>query len=140
MRAYRLLFAARAAILCGADEVGRGEMASLDMAVEGIGGGATQGGLRGRVDTTGAVLIEMPFNAITQEKRAIVVDLSAVNFLSSYGIRVLLVGAKTVKGKGGKLAILCPEGNVAKVLEVAGASTLIPVLASEDAALAAVAP
>jgi anti-sigma B factor antagonist len=115
-------------------------MKSLDMAVEEAGGGATKVILRGRFDTTGAILIEMPFNAITREKPAVVVDLSAVNFLSSYGIRVLLVGAKTVKSKGGKLAILCPAGNVAKVLEVAGASTLIPVFPTEDAALAAVAP
>ena len=115
-------------------------MASLEMAVEEIGSGGTKVVLRGRFDTTGAILIEMPFNAITREKPAIVVDLSAVNFLSSYGIRVLLVGAKTVKSKGGKLAILCPEGNVAKVLEVAGASTLIPVFPTEGAALAAVAP
>jgi anti-anti-sigma factor len=115
-------------------------MASLDMAVEELGSGGTKVALRGRFDTTGAILIEMPFNAITQEKRAIVVDLSGVNFLSSYGIRVLLVGAKTVKGKGGKLAILCPEGNVAKVLQVAGANTLIPMFPTEDAALAAVVP
>jgi anti-anti-sigma factor len=115
-------------------------MASLDMAVEEIADGGTKVVLRGRFDTTGAILIEMPFNAITREKPAIIVDLSAVSFLSSYGIRVLLVGAKTVRGKGGKLAILCPPGNVAKVLDVAGASTLIPVVATEDAALAAVAP
>ena len=81
----------------------------------------------------------MPFNALTSEKRAIVVDLSAVNFLSSYGIRVLLVGAKTVKSKGGKLVILCPEGNVAKVLQAAGTDTLIPVHPTEEAAAAAVA-
>jgi anti-anti-sigma factor len=114
-------------------------MASLDMTVEEI-SGSTKVVLRGRFDTTGAILIEMPFYALTSEKRAIVVDLSAVNFLSSYGIRVLLVGAKTVKSKGGKLAILCPEGNVAKVLEATGTNTLIPVYPSTDAALAAVVP
>ncbi len=115
-------------------------MKSLDMAVEEAGGGATKVILRGRFDTTGAILIEMPFNAITAEKPAIIVDLSQVTFLSSYGIRVLLVGAKTVKGKGGKLAILCPEGNVAKVLQAAGTSGLIPMFPTQDAALAAVAP
>jgi len=116
------------------------EMASLDMAVEEVGDGGTKVILRGRFDTTGAILIEMPFNALAQEKRSIVVDLSGVNFLSSYGIRVLLVGAKTVKSKGGKLAILCPGGNVAKVLQVAGTDALIPVFPTQDAALAAVAP
>ena len=110
------------------------------MTTEEIGDGRVKVVLRGRFDTTGAILIEMPFNALTSEKQAIVVDLSAVNFLSSYGIRVLLVGAKTVKSKGGKLVILCPEGNVAKVLQAAGTDTLIPVHGSEDAAIAAIAP
>jgi anti-anti-sigma factor len=115
-------------------------MASLDMTVEDIGDGATKVVLRGRFDTTGAILIEMPFNAITAEKPAIIVDLSGVSFLSSYGIRVLLVGAKTAKSKGGRLALMCPEGNVAKVLQAAGASTLIPMFPTQDAALAALAP
>jgi anti-anti-sigma factor len=114
-------------------------MASLDMTIEDIGGDSTKVVLRGRFDTTGAILIEMPFNALTSEKNAVIVDLSAVNFLSSYGIRVLLVGAKTVKSRGGKLAILCPDGNVAKVLQATGTNTLIPVCATEDAAAAALA-
>jgi anti-sigma B factor antagonist len=114
-------------------------MASLELTVEEIAGGYTKIALRGRFDTTGAILIEMPFNAVTNAKPAIIVDLSAVGFLSSYGIRVLLVGAKTVKSKGGRLAILCPEGNVAKVLQAAGTNTLIPVFPTQDAAIAAVA-
>ncbi len=59
--------------------------------------------LGGRFDTTGAVVIELPFNAAVAEKRVVIVDLSAVTFLSSYGVRVLLVGAKTV-GKQGRPA------------------------------------
>lgn len=121
-------------------QMGLGSMASLDMTTEDIAAGCTKVVLRGRFDTTGAILIEMPFNALTSEKRAIVVDLSAVNFLSSYGIRVLLVGAKTIKGKGGRLVIWCPDGNVAKVLQAAGTDTLIPVHSTEDAAVAALVP
>jgi anti-anti-sigma factor len=93
--------------------------------------------LRGRFDTTGAVVIELPFNKAVTERRRIVVDLSGVTFLSSYAIRVLLVGAKMAGGKGGKLVILCPEGNVAKVLKTAGTDALIPILATQDAAVAA---
>jgi anti-anti-sigma factor len=115
-------------------------MASLDMTTEEIGAEGIKVVLRGRFDTTGAILIEMPFNALTSEKRAIVVDLASVNFLSSYGIRVLLVGAKTVRSKGGRLVIFCPEGNVAKVLQAAGTGALIPVHATQDAAIAALAP
>jgi anti-anti-sigma factor len=67
------------------------------------------------------------------------VDLSAVSFLASYAIRVLLVGAKIVDGKGGKLVILCPDNNVAKVLRTAGMDALIPIHPSESAAAAALA-
>ena len=109
----------------------------MDIAVEELTGSITKVVLRGRFDTTGAAVIEMPFNAIVTEKRAVVVDLSAVNFLSSYAIRVLLVGAKIVGGKGGRLVILCPDNNVAKVLKTAKMDALIPIHQTESAAKAA---
>jgi anti-anti-sigma factor len=109
----------------------------MDMAVEDVAGGITKVVLRGRFDTTGAVVIELPFNKIATEKRAIMVDLSAVSFISSYGIRVLLVGAKIVNGKGGKLVILCPDNYVAKVFKTAGMDALIPIFQSESAAAGA---
>ena len=111
----------------------------MDIVVEDLAGGIAKVVLRGRFDTTGAVVVELPFNKIVTETRRILVDLSNVTFLSSYGIRVLLVGAKIVNGKGGKLVILCPDNNVAKVLKTAGTDTLIPTFQNEDAAAAAVA-
>jgi anti-sigma B factor antagonist len=106
----------------------------MDIAVEELAGGITKVVLRGRFDTTGAVVVELPFNKIVTEKNRIMVDLSAVIFLASYAIRVLLVGAKIVNSKGGKLVILCPDNNVAKVLRTAGMDTLIPIHQSESAA------
>jgi len=109
----------------------------MDIAVEEIAGGITKVVLRGRFDTTGAVVVELPFNKIVTEKRKVMVDLSAVSFLASYAIRVLLVGAKIVNGKGGKLAILCPDNNVSKVLKTAGMDALIPIHQTQSAATAA---
>jgi len=109
----------------------------MDMAVEDLAGGVTKVVLRGRFDTTGAVVIELPFNKLVTEKKRIMVDLSAVNFLASYAIRVLLVGAKIVNGKGGRLVLVCPDNNVAKVLKTAGTDALIPLHHSESAATAA---
>ena len=111
----------------------------MDISVDDLAGGITKLVLRGRFDTTGAVVVELPFNKIATEKQKIVVDLSAVNFLASYGIRVLLVGAKIVKNNGGNLVILCPDNNVAKVLKTAGMDALIPVHQTEAAAIAALA-
>jgi stage II sporulation protein AA (anti-sigma F factor antagonist) len=110
----------------------------MEIAVQERERGVTKVTLQGRFDTTGAVQVELPFNTIATEKRSVVVDLSAVTFLSSYGIRVLLVGAKLITGRGGKLAVVCPDGNVAKVLKTAGTTELIPVFQSEDTAIAAV--
>lgn len=111
----------------------------MDMNVQDLAGGIAKVVLRGRFDTTGAIVIELPFNTIATEKRAIIVDLSDVSFLASYGIRVLLVGAKIVRSKGGKLVVLCPESNVAKVLKTAGTDALIPVFQTQEAAAAALA-
>jgi anti-sigma B factor antagonist len=111
----------------------------MDMSVDDLAGGITKVVLRGRFDTTGAVVVELPFNKLVTEKRKIIVDLSAVTFLASYGIRVLLVGAKIVNGKGGNLVILCPDNNVAKVLKTAGMDALIPIHQTEAAAMAALA-
>jgi anti-anti-sigma factor len=109
----------------------------MDMTVEDIAGDITKVVLRGRFDTTGAVVVELPFNRIVTEHNKIIIDLSVVSFLSSYAIRVLLVGAKIVNGKGGKLVILCPDNNVFKVLKSTGMDVLIPVHQTESAAMAA---
>jgi len=111
----------------------------MDISVDDLAGGITKVVMRGRFDTTGAVVVELPFNKIVTEQRKIIVDLSAVNFLASYGIRVLLVGAKIAKSKGGSLVILCPDNNVAKVLRTAGMDSLIPIHETEAAATAALA-
>ena len=109
----------------------------MDLAAEDLVNGVTSVVLRGRIDTTTAVVMELPFNTLATEKKTIVVDLCAVEFLSSYGLRVLLMGAKIANGKGGRLAIVCPDNNVAKVLRMAGGSELIPVFRDRDAAFAA---
>ena len=105
----------------------------MDIAVEDLKGGITKVVLRGRFDTTGAVVAEVPFNKIVTG------ELSSVNVLASYAIRGLLIGAKIVAGKGGRLVILCPDNNVAKVLKSAGMDTLIPIHETEPAATAALA-
>jgi anti-anti-sigma factor len=110
----------------------------MEMLVEEIPGNVAHVKLRGRLDTAGADSIDLKFNAIAGSRRAIIVDLSEVDFLASLGIRVLLLGARAVKNKGGKLVILSPGENVTTVLKTARTDTLIPIYADRDAALNAV--
>ncbi len=111
----------------------------MDMVVEDIDGGIAHVILRGRLDIAGADAIDLKFNAVAGSRRAVIVDLSGVDFLASLGIRVLLLGARAVKNKGGKLVILAPGDNVNKVLTTAGTDMLIPSYFDRDAAIAAVA-
>jgi anti-sigma B factor antagonist len=111
----------------------------MDLAVEDVAGGITKINLRGRFDTTGAVVVQLPLNKVVTEKSRVMVDLSGVGFLASYAIRVLLVAAKILDGKGGRMAILCPNNNVAKILKTAKVDALIPMYQTEDAAVAALA-
>ncbi|MFL6797996.1 MAG: STAS domain-containing protein [Xanthobacteraceae bacterium] len=111
----------------------------MNITVEDIPGGIAKIRLSGRFDTTGAVMVELPFNKTVTEKQKVLVDLSEVNFLASYGIRVLLVGAKLARAKQGKLVVVCPDNNVAKVLKIAGTDSLIPMFHSQADAAAALA-
>lgn len=109
----------------------------MDMQVEELDGGITRVALRGRFDTQGAESVDLPFSVIAGSKKAVVVDLSEVDFLASLGIRVLVTSAKAIGRKGGKLVIIAPEGNVLMVLQTAGMESLIPIFPEHAAAIAA---
>jgi anti-anti-sigma factor len=108
----------------------------MQLQVEELAGGVTRAMLRGRFDTTGAIAIELPFNTLASERQALVVDLSNVNFMSSYGIRVLLRAAKIAKSKNARLVIVCADNAVCKVLHTAGTSDLVSVYPTLAAATA----
>ena len=94
--------------------------------------------LAGRFDIEGAQLIDLRFSGMTANQKAVIVDMAGVNFLASIGIRTLVLAAKAVAQRGGKMVLLNPDGNVTKVLEMAGIDALIPISRSLEAAQAAV--
>ncbi|HWE75536.1 MAG TPA: STAS domain-containing protein [Stellaceae bacterium] len=110
----------------------------MEMSTEELPGGATLVVLRGRLDVAGASAIELKFNATAGARKAMVVDLSGVNFVASMGMRLLLLVGKTMSARGGKMALLSPLPEVAAVLHTAGIDTVIPVCTTRDAAVAKV--
>ena len=96
--------------------------------------------LSGRMDIEGVGQIETKFaGMIASPRMAIIVDMSAVPYMSSIGIRALLMNAKAVTKRGGKYVILKPEANVKNVLVTSGIDQLIPIHDDLDAAIASVA-
>ena len=71
--------------------------------------------------------------------RNIICDFAATKYISSAGLRVLLIVAKALKKAGGQLLIVCVKtGYVYEVLETSGFTNIIPVFDSvEEAARSA---
>jgi anti-sigma B factor antagonist len=111
----------------------------MKMNVEPLAQGVVKVILEGRLDITGAAVIDLQFNAIAGSHRGVVVDMANVSFLASIGIRTLLLGAKAVQRRGGHFVLLNPVEDVVKVLEVTGVTDLMPIFHDKEAALAAVA-
>ena len=95
--------------------------------------------LSGRLDVAGVGQIETRFSGLTAAPRkSLIVDLSEVPFLSSLGIRLMLMCAKSVTKRGGRIAVLGPDENVRGVLVDAGIDKLIPIFSALNEAVAAV--
>ena len=110
------------------------------MTVEDLGDEITNVVFSGRLDSIGAASVGQRFNAQVSTKRAVIVDLSDVDYVASLAIRFLLAGAKAVKGNSGKLIILSPDEYVYSVLKTAGIDLMIPILFDRSEAIAAVRP
>ena len=64
-------------------------------------------------------------------QKAVIVDLSHVQYLASIGLGALISSAKTVKGRGGTIALVVGRGSPAMMsLEASGLDKLIPVFRS----------
>lgn len=94
--------------------------------------------LEGRLDIDGARSVEDRFAFMTTtHKHDVVVDLSAVSFLASIGIRMLMNAARGQHNRGGKLVVAAAQPAVAKVLVTAGIDQLIPMYDTIESAQAA---
>ena len=101
-------------------------------------GGIVKVALSGSFDIAGAGDVDLPLNVIGSTHDKLIVDFSGVDFLASIGVRVLVKVAKAMHSRDGKVAIINPNEAAAKVLSSTGVDTIIPVVADEAAAVAAV--
>ena len=68
----------------------------------------------------------------------LLVDLTDVDFCDSTGLRALLGAASEVRAHGGRFAIVCPStGEVARLLEIVGASEWMAIHTDPESGLAA---
>ena len=109
----------------------------MKMALEQVAPGVVKVILEGRLDITGAGVIDLQFSAVAGAHKGVIVDLANVSFLASIGIRTLLLGAKAVRRRGGCLVLLNPVDDVERVLKVTEVTDLMPIYRDSTAAVAA---
>src|SRR5262245_27008949 len=91
----------------------------------------------GRLDIEGAAAVDLKMNLIAGTRLAVLMDLQHVSFLASIGLRSLVIPARTIKNRGGKVVLFGPNDMVEKVLKTSGIDTIIPIHHDLNSAVAA---
>lgn len=99
-------------------------------------GGVTVLVVQGRVDSTTALALgEQLTGALASPQKRLIVDLAGVDYLSSAGLRVLLLAAKQVDQIHGKLVLHGLNSRVQEVFETSGFTSFLTICANRDEAL-----
>lgn len=92
--------------------------------------------VEGRLDAGAAPAFEKALlSAIKEDSSKLVINLAELVYISSAGLRALLVGAKEMKAKGGKMILAAPTESVKKVFDISGFSSIFDLQDSVDEAL-----
>lgn len=68
----------------------------------------------------------------------LVLDFSQVDYISSVGLRVLMVAAKAMRGRGARIAVVALQPVVAEIFAISRFHSVLDVFASVPAALEAI--
>jgi anti-anti-sigma factor len=84
--------------------------------------------LSGEADTTSAALLREMLTALLETGAQLVtIQAAGLSFLDSDSMRVLVLAARALHGRHGRLVLARPQPVVAKLLEITGADRLLDV-------------
>ena len=105
-------------------------------------GGVRIVSVRGRIDQAGTADFQRdlaPFlDACRAGAEALVLDLAAVDYVSSVGLRALMLAARQVQAQAGHLAVAALSPLVAEVFQISRFDLVLRVFDTVDAAIAGV--
>ena len=108
----------------------------MKMDVINVENGITKLVLSGSMNVQGALDLEPQFNEIVKTTDRVIVDLKDVHFLTSRGMRILVMSARSLREKGGKLVLVNPQAEVERAMKIVGIDTIIPIAPDLSAAIA----
>lgn len=94
--------------------------------------------LNGRLDSATAPSFEHNLLGYIQAgHKDLILDLAALEYISSAGLRVILAAAKKIKINDGKFGICALNENVNEVFEISGFDTILTITKSIDESISA---
>jgi anti-sigma B factor antagonist len=103
-------------------------------------GGVTVVAPKGRLDSATSPELEQRLLPLAGASGgAVVVDCAELGYVSSAGLRVLLMAAKSARGAGARIALAALQPNVRQVFDISGFSSLFEIHDSAAAATDALA-
>ncbi len=82
--------------------------------------------LKGRLDTTTAPELEKELKASLDGMTALIIDMTALDYISSAGLRVLLSAQKTMN-KQGEMKVVHVSETIMEIFEVTGFSDILTI-------------
>ncbi len=93
--------------------------------------------LKGRMDTTTAPQMQdQLLVAIGSGEKRLAIDCAQLEYISSAGLRALLMAAKQLKNVNGKIVLYSLKAHIREVFDLAGFSAAFPLFNSQADALA----
>ncbi|NJN45740.1 MAG: STAS domain-containing protein [Candidatus Competibacteraceae bacterium] len=93
----------------------------------------------GRLDSLTYRSLEDHLSALIRNgKTTLVIDFTQLEYISSSGLRVLLMAAKQVRAAQGKLALAAMSASIREVFDISGFSSIFEIYPSAQEAIQAV--
>lgn len=83
--------------------------------------------VEGRVDTNTSPVLQEKLLMAFQKSKRIIVDLGQVEYVSSAGLRVLLMGQKTANSKQSEMKVVRVQEPVKSVFDMSGFSSILTI-------------
>ncbi len=83
--------------------------------------------IKGRLDTLSSNQLETEMKECFEDINDMTLDVKDLEYVSSSGLRLFLIGFKTMKSKGGNFALKNASGSVLEVLNMTGLSDLLSI-------------
>jgi anti-anti-sigma factor len=91
---------------------------------------------KGRIDGANATEVQgVLSSAFEPGVKLMLLDLGGLTYISSAGLRVIMLTARTLDRNGAKFAVGSPAGPIREVFQISGFDQIIPIFDSQDEAI-----